>query len=367
MIKKNKSKLIMSSILIILPMFLSFFFFFFLPDKVIAHLNINGAADAYLNSKIFFIVISLILLAFHWLCFILYSYLNKNNEQNNKITEMIYWIIPVISLSVNSIVFATTLGFTSKVFAFVLILIGLSFIIVGNYMPKTTRNAFIGIKIKWALMNDENWNATHRFAGKVWVIVGFLCFFGILLPESALPFIMIAIILVSISLPVIYSYLFYKKQLADGDENIDDSDKVYKSISVDKKKAKIIVSVFLGIIAFIVCVLMFTGSVKTTLNDNGIFVEATLWSDLELDYDVIDSVEYRENGVDGQRITGVGSAKLLLGNFKNAEFGFYTRYTFNNDTPCIVIRANDKIYVINAEDEQTVKAMYDIIKSKISK
>lgn len=367
MIKKNKSKLIMSSILILLPMFLSFLLSGILPDKVIAHLNINGAADAYLNSKIFFIVIPLILLAFHWLCFILYYYLNKNNEQNNKITEMIYWIIPVISLSVNSIVFVTTLGFTSKVFAFVLILIGLSFIIVGNYMPKTTRNAFIGIKIKWALMNDENWNATHRFAGKVWVIVGFLCFFGILLPESALPFIMIAIILVSISLPVIYSYLFYKKQLADGVENIDDSDKVYESFGKNKKKIKIITAILLSVVAVIVCILMFTGSVSTTLSNDSISIKASFWNDLTLSYDDIDSVEYREDGVSGQRINGVGSAKLLLGTFKNDEFGVYTRYTYNNDTPCIVLKVDKRIIVINTESKETTDEIFKQLSSKISK
>ena len=54
------------------------------------------------------------------------------------------------------------------------LLLGFMFIIIGNYLPKCKQNFTLGIKIKWTLENEENWNKTHRFAGKVWFIGGFI-------------------------------------------------------------------------------------------------------------------------------------------------------------------------------------------------
>lgn len=53
------------------------------------------------------------------------------------------------------------------------VLLGLLFLWVGNYFPKLRRNRTLGIKVSWTLGNEENWNRTHRFAGKVWVAEDF--------------------------------------------------------------------------------------------------------------------------------------------------------------------------------------------------
>ena len=46
------------------------------------------------------------------------------------------------------------------------------FIGLGNYMPKLKQNYTIGIKVPWTLNSEENWNMTHRMAGKVYVVAG---------------------------------------------------------------------------------------------------------------------------------------------------------------------------------------------------
>lgn len=37
-------------------------------------------------------------------------------------------------------------------------------------MPKLKQNYTIGIKVPWTLNSEENWNMTHRMAGKVYVV-----------------------------------------------------------------------------------------------------------------------------------------------------------------------------------------------------
>ena len=89
---------------------------------------------------------------------------------------------------------------------------GAVFVLIGNYLPKCQQNRTVGIRIIWTLKNEANWNATHRFAGKLWVIGGLLLMASSLLPYSILPWAMIALLVVFISLPVLYSYRFYRKE-----------------------------------------------------------------------------------------------------------------------------------------------------------
>lgn len=367
MIRKNKWKLIISSIVILLPMILGFFGGKILPEEIAVHWGFNGKADGFMSPSAIFTILPLIMLAVHWICMVLSMLIDKNAEQNKKIMNITFWIIPFISLTACGLMFSSALGYTANVSAFVYIILAVAFIFIGNYMPKTVRNRTMGIKIKWTLANDENWNATHRFAGKIYVIVGILSLLAIPLPTVALPFVLIAIILLCVVLPVIYSYRFYKKQLADGKATKEDYKNEYVSMFGNKRLTIIITVIISIIVAIILFIVMFTGKIEPTLNDTFLYVKASFWEDLTLDYDDIDSIEYRGNGVDGQRVVGFGSARLLLGSFQNSEFGTYMRYTYTGDAPCVVITANEKIIVVGADDEQTVKEIYDRISSEISK
>lgn len=53
--------------------------------------------------------------------------------------------------------------------------LGVLFVWIGNYLPKLRRNSTLGVKVSWTLGNEENWNRTHRFAGKLWVGGGLIC------------------------------------------------------------------------------------------------------------------------------------------------------------------------------------------------
>lgn len=367
MIKRNKLKLIISSIVILLPMLLGFWGTKILPEEIIVHWGIDGNADGWMNPMLVFTVFPLILLVIHWVCIILTAVLDKNAQQNNKIFGMIFWIIPVISLSSCGIIFMTALGYTSNIYALIMLLLGLSFIIIGNYMPKTTRNVTTGIKIKWTLSNDENWNATHRFAGKVYVTIGFLCLLAMPLPDVAFPFVAIPIILLCVILPIIYSYSFYKKQLREGKVTKDEYKEGYGDIVKNKKIAFIVSAVIIAALAIFLPLLMFTGDVEATLGDDALVIDASFVGGTTIKYENIDSIEYRERGVDGQRVGGFGSARLLLGNFRNDEFGAYTRYTYTGDKPCVVLKVDGRTVVVGTDSEQEMKEIYERISAEISK
>ena len=90
---------------------------------------------------------------------------------------------------------------------------GLLFMIIGNYLPKVKQNNTIGIRVVWTLQDEENWSATHRFSGKLWVASGVLCMLCGLFGESIAALVLyIVSIMAAAIVSILYSYLFYKKK-----------------------------------------------------------------------------------------------------------------------------------------------------------
>ena len=103
-------------------------------------------------------------------------YDNRNRQQSDKVIRMVTWIVPGMTLLYNGIARWIDMGVTKENLLVVILYVGtgLLFVIVGNYLPKVKPNRTIGIRVVWALQDEENWNATHRFSGKIWVAAGLL-------------------------------------------------------------------------------------------------------------------------------------------------------------------------------------------------
>ena len=114
MIKQNKWKLIVSSIVILLPTLLGIVGKRFLPESIAVHWGLDGTADGWMSVTLAFTLLPLILLAIHWLCLFLFCFLDKRSpRQNQKIITMSFWIIPTISILVCGIIFCTAIGYTA--------------------------------------------------------------------------------------------------------------------------------------------------------------------------------------------------------------------------------------------------------------
>jgi hypothetical protein len=273
----------------------------------------------------------------------------------------------MISIFVSVIGVALALGLVSNAYVLIIAFISAMFIVIGNYMPKTTRNVTMGIKIKWTMANDENWNATHRFCGKLYVIIGFLSLVAMFLPSDAFPFVALALILIVVILPIIYSYAFYKKQLEKGEVTRENYKTEYAKLVGDPKKAKIITGSLVGVLIIIMTVFMFSGNLEFTLDDASIAVKSSFTADFAYDYADIVSAELRNDVPVGTKVVGFNSAKLLLGDFRNSEFGMYERYTYTQAKTCIVMTIEGGVVVIGAETDEETMAMFDKISAEISK
>ena len=360
MLKKNKGLFIITSIVILLPILAGLIFYDRLPDSLNVHWNLQGEADGQGNKLLMIILLPGILLAVHWLCILVTTKMPKGYGENDTMFHLMLWFMPVLSLLVNGMMYLSSAGHVESTVMLLPVLMGALFIVIGNYLPKTKQNWTMGIKIKWTLSSEENWYATHRLAGKLWVLGGALMMLTMLLPGNAMMIALFSILAVAVIVPFVYSWQYYHKQLQEG-----------KKIEMAKppisKGAKIASAVILCAVLVLIGVLMFTGSLEITCGEDSLALNATFWQPLTVAYDDIEQVEYRENWVHGVKISGFNSARLLLGAFKHEEIGNYTSYCYAGTDDCILLKAKGNQLVIAGRSSQETQAIYDMLEEKCGK
>ena len=208
MIKKNLPKLIITSLIILIPIVIGLILWDKLPNQVPMHWNAQGEVDSYGTKFQAVFLMPLVLVAFHWICILGTSLDPKKQNINDKMVTLVLWIIPIISLLCNSMMYATALGHKVNVEIIMPLFMGALFVVIGNYMPKCKQSYTVGIKLPWTLDNEENWNKTHRLAGFLWVIGGVIIMATAFLGAFWLFFI---VLIPMVVIPFVYSYLLYKK------------------------------------------------------------------------------------------------------------------------------------------------------------
>ena len=94
--------------------------------------------------------------------------------------------------------------------SFVYVLIGILFIISGNYFPKNHINPYIGLKFPWLFNDEEGWYKTHKLGGYTWILAGIAC---ILHPLHNLSYVTVPLIIFLIGvIPLTYSLALYFKR-----------------------------------------------------------------------------------------------------------------------------------------------------------
>ena len=208
MIKKNLNILIITSIVILLPVLTGVVLWDTLPEQIPTHWNAAGEIDGW-SSKAFAIFgLPLMMLAMHWLCVLGTAADPKKANHSDKLIHLVLWIIPIISVVLFALTYVAALGTEVRMEMVMPLLVGFVLTGVGNYLPKCKQSYTIGIKIPWTLHSEENWNRTHRFAGRLWLVCGL----GIMLTAFVGGFwFFLPIVLVMVLAPTVYSYLLHRK------------------------------------------------------------------------------------------------------------------------------------------------------------
>ena len=352
MIRKHKGTLILTSVVILLPILAGLLLWDQLPERMAAHWGVGGTANGWSGKVLAVFGLPLMLLAIHWLCVLITACDKGNRDQNRKVTGLVLWIIPAVSVFIGGIVYAAALGRDIAPELWTALLIGLLFLVIGNYMPKSRQNRTIGIRIKWTLESEENWNATHRMAGKLWVAGGLVCIAAAFLSESGWLWAIVVVVPVMVLIPVIYSFRFHQKQVREG------TIPAARGRTPREKKA-LVISLLASVLILAGCgVLCFTGDIQVVYGDTAFTLEASYYQDLTVEYEAVDRVELCQQVPAGYRQFGFGSPRLSMGQFRNDEYGDYTRYAYTGCDSSVELRVGEEILVISGSNEKNTQAIY---------
>lgn len=206
--KINMKSLIITSTVCLLPIICGLIFYSALPESIAIHWGIDNNPNGYFSKPAFIFGMPIMMLALQVFCCIVSDLSDKNPEANKKAVTVYKWIIPIIIVVMYAVTIAITLGNDLDIRKIVMVILGILFIISGNYMPKVRSDYYMNSKLFWVKNRDE------KLVNKAMKITAYgLIGFGILFILSILfdVAVSIAVVIAMIVFCVfIYLYVYIK-------------------------------------------------------------------------------------------------------------------------------------------------------------
>lgn len=187
--------------------------YFYLPDTIPLHWDFEGRVD---NWGPRWSILALgclplgVALLMAWL-----PRIDPRREayaKHAKTYEILQVVLVLVMTGLVWITVAAALGSKVDVSLAVRILIGVLFIVMGNYLGRLKRNYFVGIKTPWALADDEVWRRTHRRGALVFMIMGASFLFSLAFrPGWIVGVVTLAPTLLGVSYVFVYSWRVWKE------------------------------------------------------------------------------------------------------------------------------------------------------------
>ena len=185
-----------------------------LPPTVATHWNLRGTPDGF-SSRFLAAAIGPVVIVGITLLFNLLPKIDPRRENYARFLST-YWLfanaVIVFMLIPHGMVIATGLGYSVRIDRLMPLFIGLLFVVIGNYLTRVEPNWFVGIRTPWTLSSDTVWRKTHRTGGGLMVLGGFMVAAAAFLPHSALLPLLIGALVVAAVIPVVLSYVLWKRE-----------------------------------------------------------------------------------------------------------------------------------------------------------
>ena len=212
---KNKKTIILTSVMCMLPEILSVILYKRLPEQVAVHWNSAGEINGYLPKAMAAFGMPFVFLIINIFSNISLLYDPRREGQPKALRAIGIWLVPFTSLILIPATLFLSIGVKIPITAISSFVVGIVFIVTGNYLPKSRRNYVMGVRIPWTFHDPDNWNKTNRMAGHMMVMGGFVVlisgYFHVTAVFYGVSVILIIAVLIAV-IPFFYSFLLYKKE-----------------------------------------------------------------------------------------------------------------------------------------------------------
>ena len=185
-----------------------------LPEQVPLHYNLKGEVDRY-GDKSELVMIPILLPLLIYLIFLAVPYIDPKNQiqkMGNKY-DTLKLILTTFMSALALFIIYTAKNQTLTNPNIIFLIIGLLYLIFGNYFKTIKANYFIGIRTPWTLESESIWKETHKLGGKVWFVGGLLVIVcSLLLNKEINAKVFLGITIIIALIPIVYSYVLYRKE-----------------------------------------------------------------------------------------------------------------------------------------------------------
>lgn len=209
--KKTSKEFIISTIICVLPLIFGLLVYKKLPQEIPTKWYSDGTVGQYMPKEFTVFGMPLFFILMNALVHFAMNTDPKRQNIGSMMRTLGKWIIPVLSVITVPMALLWGMGYRIPISRILPILLGILFVVIGNYFPKTRRSYTTGIKTPWTLNSDENWRRTHHVAAFLWIAAGIAMIAMAFLPQNIVQLVIVGMIIVLIVVPYAYSYTLYRK------------------------------------------------------------------------------------------------------------------------------------------------------------
>lgn len=174
-----------------------------LPDKIAIHFDINNNPDNFGSKGFAVFGLPVMMVALQIICCVINDLNSAKHGERKKLEYATKWIIPAMSIVLQIITLGYSLGWDLDIRKYSIIIVGIIFIIIGNYLPKFDY-------VKNYNVDTEKARKINRFIGFENVILGILFLISAFLPPVTSVICLLLLIPYTI-ISIIYGIVVSKK------------------------------------------------------------------------------------------------------------------------------------------------------------
>jgi uncharacterized membrane protein len=188
-----------------------------LPERIPTHWGISGEVDGWSNRWPGAFIMPAAGLAL-WLLLPVLRKLDPRRANYERFDET-FWLVLNLLLVFFAVMHVLTLGaalgLVGDVTRWVVALLGLMMVVLGNYLPRVRSNWWMGVRTPWTLENERVWRETHRLAGRTFMAGGLVAMLAALLPPATRFWVGMGALMVGAMVPVVYSYVLWRREVKE--------------------------------------------------------------------------------------------------------------------------------------------------------
>jgi uncharacterized membrane protein len=140
----------------------------------------------------------------------------SNLERSAGLYHWSWAALLLLSAAIELVVVSVALHWGLRIEHIVAGAIGLMLVLIGNQLGKSRSMYLVGIRTPWTLASEEVWIRTHRLGGKLMLAGGLaMCLAALLpIPSGLLAGVCGASVAVMVVVPIVYSYLLWRREKA---------------------------------------------------------------------------------------------------------------------------------------------------------